>query len=723
MDTLHHSKIGHGIAGRLVAWVAGQLSAERERWVLWVPVGFGAGIAVYFALAFEPPGWWGAAGLAAVVLAGLLSRRRSGVLILVLAAGTVLAGFAAAQLRTARVAAPVLAKDTRPVMVTGQVAEAETREGGARVVLRHLSISGLAGAETPERVRVRLTTREPARVGPGDWIRVRAILRPPPGPAAPGAFDFARRAYFKRLGAVGFAVGHVQTLGQGSDGPVAAGLDGGGLDGGGRWDLWWSGLRHGVARQVLEVLPDERGAVAAALMTGDRSAIPKRVVANMRDSGLAHLLAISGLHMGLVTGFLFFGLRALMALSPALALNHPIKKWAAVGAALGAFAYLFLVGATVPAQRAFLMVSVVLLGVLLDRRAISLRLVAWAAFVVLLVAPESLLSASFQMSFAAVTALVAGYEMVALRRRANRSERRRWGGRLGLYVAGLALTSVIAILATGPFAVYHFNRIAWYGLAANLVAVPMTAFWIMPWAVLAFALLPLGLAGLALHPMGWGVGVVLDVAEAIAGQPGAVIAVKAMPAAGFALVVLGGLWLCLWQRPWRLAGLAVVILGLSSLALSRPPDVLVSADGKLLGVRDGSGGLWLSSNRASPFTAETWTRRAGETTAAAWPNNGTVSAQGRLLCDSLGCIYRARGQRVALALKGAALEEDCRHATVLISLEPVRRWRCPGPRLVIDRFDLWRHGAHAIWLGSDDVKVESAAAHRGTRPWSPGRPR
>jgi competence protein ComEC len=466
----------------------------------------------------------------------------------------------------------------------------------------------------------------------------------------------------------------------------------------------------------LDALPDARGALAAALMTGERGAIPESVIQAMRDSGLAHLLAISGLHMGLVAGLLFFALRALMALVPALALRQPIKKWAAAVAVCGAFAYLCLVGAPVPTQRAFLMVSIVLLAVILDRSALSLRLVAWAAFAVLLIAPESLLSASFQMSFAAVTALVAGYEALGARGRRAVAEHGP-AARLALYLGGVALTSVIAIAATAPFAVYHFNRLAWYGLAANLVAVPLTGFWIMPWALLAFALLPFGLEALALTPMGWGLGAVIAVAETIAGLPGAVQPVRALPAAGLLLVVAGGLWLCLWWRPWRLAGPVLILAGLSGAALVTPPDLLASGDGRLLAVRGADGALWLSSVRRARFTAETWLRRAGLAEAEAWPRDATAAAGGALSCDPLGCIYRAKGQVVALALDGRALDEDCRNATVLISLEPLSRRACPGPRVLIDRFDLWRGGSHALWLSPAGPRVETVAAARGRRPW------
>ncbi len=456
-------------------------------------------------------------------------------------------------------------------------------------------------------------------------------------------------------------------------------------------------------------------------LTGDRRAIPKHVLADMRDSGLAHLLAISGLHIGLVAGILFFGLRAALALVPKLALHYPIKKWAAAAALVGAFGYVLISGATVPTQRAFLMVCVVLLAVMVDRTAISMRLVAWAALIVLVMAPDSLLGPSFQMSFAAVIALVAAYEVLRGRFSAWRAEAGMLR-RAGLYFAGVGITTIVAMAATAPFAIYHFNRFAEYGLAANLTAVPLTALWIMPWAMAAFCLMPVGLEALALTPMGWGIEAVIAIAHTVAGWPGSVRLVSAMPAAGLALVAIGGLWLCLWQGRWRFLGAAAVALGLSGPALTRPPDILVAADGKLMAVRVPDGTLALSPGRGSRFTREMWLRRAGQSAPQPWPRQG-ASADGALRCDGLACIYRAADRRVALVFDPRALAEDCRQADLVVSLVPVG-WACRRRVTAIDRFDLWRHGAHAVWLDRHgEIRIESVADRRGIRPWAPARPR
>ncbi len=330
-----------------------------------------------------------------------------------------------------------------------------------------------------------------------------------------------------------------------------------------------------------------------------------------------------------------------------------------------------------------------LLGILLDRSALSFRLIAWAAVVVLAIAPESLLSPSFQLSFAAVAALIAAYEMLRDR------FRRLFAGRgilawAGLQISGAAFSSVVAGFATAPFAIYHFNRIAWYGLAANVVAVPLTALWIMPWALAAFALMPFGAEGLALAPMGWGIEVMLAVARRVAAWPGAVSLVPVMPTAALVAIALGGLWLCLWRRAWRLFGLLPILAGALAASLTVPPDVLASGDAKLMAVRDGANGLYLSSARVRRFDAGIWRRRLGLEDSEPWPRLGGA-AEGRLNCDPLGCIYRARGHVVALSGDGRALADDCAVASLVISREPVRG-RCKGPEVVIDRFDLCRQG-------------------------------
>lgn len=693
----------HRVSGTLsliLRQAADALLAERERWALWLPVGIGLGIAVYFALPAEPPVWVGPALLPPAILLAVLGRRRDLILIFGSGAIAVAAGLTASQLRSHLVAAPVLTREIGPVIVQGRVIEIEPLPRGRRVVLDRPAVEGLAATETPARVRIRIAgAATPVR--PGQEIAVLVGLAPPAPPAAPGAFDFQRQAFFQGIGAVGFAYGAVRSIA-----PAVAEAEG--------FNSWLAGLRQSITDRVLARLPERSGAVAAALMTGYQTAVPEPVMEAMRDSGLAHLLSISGLHVGLVAGLLFVGLRSALALVPPLALAHPIKKWAAAAALLGTFFYMLLSGAPVPTQRAFLMTGLMLLAVLLDRRAISMRSVAWAACVILLVSPEALIGASLQMSFAAVVALVAAYEGT----RAYRQRQRIGAGparRCATYLAGIALTSVVATLATAPYSVFHFNRLALYGVVANVLAVPLTGFWVMPCAVAAFLLMPFGLDGVALVPMGWGVEAIIRVAERAAAWPGASLLVPVMPMTGLAAITLGGLWLCLWEGRWRWLGIIGILAGAASVATARTPDILVHEAGRLVAVKGASGDLMLSSGRAARRAGQSWLRRAGQAQRGAWPSEG-VSADGVLACDGLGCLYRKDGHIAAIVWMPDALEEDCRLADLVISAAPLRE-ACPSAMRVIDRFDLWRNGGHAIWLSPDTVRIESVREWRGRRPW------
>jgi competence protein ComEC len=444
------------------------------------------------------------------------------------------------------------------------------------------------------------------------------------------------------------------------------------------------------------------------------------MMAAIRDSGLAHLLSISGLHIGLVAGFLYASVRLALCLVPVIALRWPIQKWAAAVAVLGAGGYTLLSDATIPSQRAFIMVAVVFLGVICDRKAISMRLVGIAATAVLLLQPESLLGASFQMSFAAVVALVAAYESL----RQERLHRLADGllGRCLVYVALVALTTVVATAATAPYAVFHFQRFAVHSLPANLVAVPVTAIWIMPLGVGALLAMPLGLAEPFLVAAGWGVAVVIWIAEEVAAWPAAVLPLPAMPLAGLVCLTLGGLWLCLWRGRWRHGGTVAVLAGIASIALPAPPDVLIDAEAKVIGVRTPDGGLALSPTQAARLERASWVQQAGLSQPSPWPDlqagagTGGATESSGMRCDGSGCVLRAEGRTVALMRRIDAVEDDCRHADVVVSLVPLRG-ACLQPTVVIDRFDLWREGAHAIWLDEDGVRVATVNGLRGNRPW------
>jgi competence protein ComEC len=387
---------------------------------------------------------------------------------------------------------------------------------------------------------------------------------------------------------------------------------------------------------------------------------------------------------------------------------------------MAAVFYTALAGAPVPAQRACAMAAFALLAILLDRTALSLRLVAWSAVLVLVIAPESLTGASFQMSFAAVVALIAGWESAApwRRRLHERAEisRHRWMWRLGAALGASLLTTLIASIATGAFAAYHFNRLSFLGVVANLLGVPLTGFWIMPWGLLAMLLMPFGLEAVALVPMGWGVDGLNAIAFRVAAWPDAAMLVPSLPGASLWLLTAGGLWLCLWRRRWRYAGLPVVAIGLM-LGPPPAPDLLMSEDGRVLGLRDERGVVHVASARLDRYVTDSWARRQGQDGARRWTVSADEQAAG-LGCSTGLCRWRKGPWRVALVSDEKRLAEACGSADIVLSTVDAQA-RCRGPRLVIDRRDAWKDGAHALWLDDLGVRRETANARRGDRPWVP----
>ncbi|HXQ42674.1 MAG TPA: ComEC/Rec2 family competence protein [Candidatus Udaeobacter sp.] len=674
------------------------LEAERDRWALWLPVAMGGGIGLYFSLPRQPPLAAGPVALGACTLLLLVAlRRRPALRYAAYGLIAVALGFAAAELRTASVAAPMLTDKLEAVQVQARVDEVEPMADSRRLLLDQVVIDGQTRA--PDYIRLRLA-RDDTPLAPGDRIRVRANLGPPSRPVAPGAFDFRRQFYFDRIGGIGFVLGHVHSL---PDAPATAAKS---LV---RWIMGgFADLRSIIESRISAALSDaDQAGVAIAYVTGIQTAVSPAALVAMRNAGLAHLLAVAGLHLGLATGILFFASRALLALIPAIALNRPIKKWAAAIALLGAVFYTLLTGARVPVVRSCLMAAFVLLGIVVDRRPISMRPVAWAAFAILLLRPESMMGASFQLSFAAIVALTAIWERIGRGRNRPGSAL----GRLLRELFDLIITSLTATLATAAFGIYQFDRMSNYGLVANILAVPITGFWVMPWLILSLLLMPLGLECLALAPAGLGIGAILWTARTVSSWPGAIAIVPAMPVAGIAMIALGGLWLCLWRRAWRFAGLAGVAAGFALMLWVRAPDILVAEDAGLVAVKASDGSLKFSSARADRFVAEEWLRDAGQTDRSTWAG---LPAD-RLTCQGTDCRYRLGKREVAILEDGENFVAACSEADLVITLQPAPA-PCRAP--LIDPASLARDGGYAVWLSGSGVRIESVRDLEGDWPWS-----
>lgn len=675
------------------------VTMERRRWLLWFPVMVGVGIGSYFGLGQEPDLWALATLLAMSVLAAQLTHRRWPDLSAVMWIGpaALMLGLLVAQVRTLSVATPILMTEVGPVGVTGQIVGLDRLDVGLRLTLADVTIAGIAPANTPRKVRVSL--RVPTGgIAIGDRVRVFAKLGPAGEPTEPGAFHFRRHLYFQGVGAVGFALGAPRRL-------AAAAPD----------DFTLEHWRIVIAERVAAQLPGAVGGMTTALLNGQPTAIPDADLEAMRKSGLQHLLSISGLHIGLVTGLVFLVLRGGMALWPALALHYPIKKFAAIGALAASFFYMLMVGSPVPTQRSVLMTAVMLLAVLVDRNPFSVRVVAVAALLVLLTQPESMIGPSFQMSFAAVIALIAGFEALTPWMAARRKEGGRgWLTKAFTYVVGVALTSLIAGTATIPYGLHHFQQMANYGLLANMIAVPITSFWVMPLGLLVYLLMPLGWEAPAVIAMGWGVEAILWTAHWVAGMPGAALSLPLLPLWGLALFTLAGLWLCLWQGRVRFLGAPFMLLALLSPTLHVRPDIRINAAGTVVGVSTSDGGLAVSTRRAGRFDSGDWAQRDGLAAAPKrWGPKGTMD--GRLACDAAGCLYQLHGHRIGIALNALTLKSLCPQPLDAL-VTPLPTTGCKAAELV-DATHLRTGGAHVLFIDRLRIRVDKVHPQGRKRPW------
>lgn len=694
------------IAIRIYHTICESFLKERDRWFLWCPVFLGFGIALYFSLLNEPSWIIGAAAIILALAGVVVSFGRAGAPAF-MALLIVIAGFNLALLRTWTLDTPILGEKGRGAL-TGTVSRIDDRPDGQRVTLRDARFSPRYGRTDPAHlagVRVKLRKSE-IILSIGQVIKLDAVLRPPSPPVMPGSFDFQRHAYFNGIGASGYALSKAVVLAQGKRASVL-----------GRLGDKITAVRLAFSRSVKSQVSGQEGAVASALLTGDRSGLSKETLADMRRAGLAHLLAISGLHMGLIAGFAFFASRLLLSAVQSVSLRFNVKKIAAGLSLLSALAYLLMSGGTVPTQRAFLMTGAVLIGVLIDRRVISMRTVAAAAMLILVFRPEAMLGASFQLSFAAAVALVAFYEAGRLKPSPVRSSgvysALRWAG---VYVLALLASSLIANLATAPFAAYHFNTVSISGIAANMAAIPITGFWVMPWGFLATALAPVGAEYVPLKAMSFGIETVLSVARYFAGLDWAILPVRNIPAAAMVCAVLGGCWLCIWRTSWRWWSMALIAVAAGMAGVSRQPDILIALDTGIAAVRMDGGhdeALFVSNGRGR-FERAIWKRRLGLEKVA--ERNHTRVIRQSDYCDAVGCTVTRNGYIVALSGSPESLAEDCARADIVVSFQ--RNYaNCLSPIAFFDLQRLKSGAIYAIWLDDPKVRIQNVVSSRGQRPW------
>ncbi len=670
---------------RVLTRVETALLTQRGHLFPWSPICLAVGIGGYFGLRFEPAADL-YVGVLAFALLLLAAARWIGVAWRPLAVGMALiaTGFLLAGARAHTVAEPVLQWRYYGPVEGRVVALDRSASDALRVTLDQVRIGDVPVDQRPQRIRLSIHG-DTVNLSPGQRIMTTAHLSPPQGPVEPGGFDFRRHAWFQQLGAVGYTRVPVLT-----SAPAQDGRDGV------RITAW----RMAISDRVRAILPGEVGGFAAAVTTGDRSGMGQSSLEALRASNLAHLLAISGLHMGLLTGFVFVACRVGFLMMPALALRAPVRKLAAICALFAATIYLFLSGGNVATERAFVMVCVMLGAVLLDRRAISLRAVAVAALIVLVLRPETLLSPGFQMSFAATTALVAAFG-------ALRDHGPMPGPKWFRPVLALLMSSAIAGIATAPIGAAHFNTVSHYGLVANLVSVPVMGTLVVPSAVVAALLAPFGLEAIALHVMGLGLRWILAVAHWVSDLEGARgFVVRPL---GFVLPVLtmSVLWLILWQGRARWIGVAPAVVAITMWGQGSRPDVLIADTGGLVGVMTEQGRA-LSKPKGSGFVASVWLENDGDgadqtKAALRWPE----SAEGvqRYLMGGKELVHLT-GKRAALAF------DECDPDQIVVA--PVSL-SLKGACSVYDLETLQKTGSLALSKG----RVLTSTDVSGRRLWSP----
>lgn len=540
---------------------------------------------------------------------------------------SILLGLLAINIRLKTVNSPIIEVSNQFFIVKGKINNITPLEHGHRVLMENLYIKKLPKDITP--AKIRLTVRTPlndAKIG--DFVKVSAILSKPMYPYLPGSYDFARDAYFKKIGAVGYSVSGFTVIN--TDKKTLSGK--------------LNALRNNIQTRVNNEIGPYTGSIATALMLNEYSNIDKNVLMDLRATGLAHILSVSGMHLSLVAAIFFFSTRFLLNCSFNLALRLHCKKIAAFVSLLGSFAYLLISGMEVAAIRSFIMTSMIIIAIIIDRTSTPMRAIALAAIIILLIAPENIIHPSFQMSFAAVLALIACYELFK-KLNFNIAECN-LVQKLLFYLLGVSFSSLVAGLATAPFALYHFGQSSNYSILANLLAVPITSFWLMPCVVLTFLLYPFHLEFISLYLMKPGINLMLNISHYVAGLPYAVSSFAKISDVNLLIITLGFLWFCLWRSKIRFIGVAVILIGIALQSMLAKPDIFIDRENKIIAVLDEKDRLIFLSKSLVKFKKQLLMNYLGAKTALKYPQGKSD----QLNCQNNVCIFRKNGYNAEILL-------------------------------------------------------------------------
>lgn len=667
-------------------------------WFEWLPVALGAGIIAYSALAFEPDRasiYYSL--LAAILLLLLSSLLPRGKMVLVYLA-IALIGFTAATYQTGRFETgnlhePLFVENMRAKVIA--VVPDESRQSA---LLEVQWIKGLEPHEIPRRVRLSLRGKD-NRLEPGQVIEARGKIFPPSPPLLPGGYDFARYFFYRDIHGVGYLIPPAKVISSESQSSFSADFQ---------------HARQRLEEWLLKSIPSPANGIAVALVTGDTLSIDPKAEEAVRSSGLAHILSISGMHMTIVCGFFFVGFRFLLAGIPRIANHADIKKISSLLALAAGFAYLALADFPVSAVRAYVMMFFFFLGVLLDRQAITVRSLAWAALAIMLVQPSSLFEAGFQLSFIATLALVVFYRQSAFYWERRMQEEIKWWQWPFIYVGGLILTSLVASMATAPFVAAYFNIFNAYSILANLLALPLLSFLIMPALLFGMALAPLGLSEPFMMVAGTGIDWMVDSSAWVTSLPGANWYIPPLMPGASLLIGAGMLVILLTYGKWRWLGLAPIFIALLSAFAYQPPDILVDRELRHVALQDKDGEWWLWRGRSNrSFTAKYWQEKQG-IELRVWDFDDDLPG---LFCTRTGCSWRKNGQRIILPWRESYIPEACARGGDLIITRYPLPLECKNIKRITPA-ELERGGGMAVWLKQEGIEIKSGCGEERNRPWS-----
>ncbi|MCE2992312.1 MAG: ComEC family competence protein [Candidatus Jidaibacter sp.] len=658
------------------------LELELEEIYLLSPIFIGIGIVIFFHLPSDPSL---ASCFLPLVITSLLAYLYRNNLILLrsfIAMCIVSLGFLACELRVLSIDSPRIKKQLEYVELTGTIAQIIDTPDARKFLLDNLEIEDLDKENTPKYVRIALKS-DISGFTIGDHVQFKTTLIPPPYPSFIGGFNFAEYTYFKEIGAIGYATSRPRLISSNNLSNLSKHIN---------------AFRNQIGKRIETRIDATSASIALALLIGDTSKIPAQELSMIRISGIAHIIAISGLHVVIIVGLIFFSFRFLLTRIPYMINHYDLKKISAAIGILGSFFYLIIAGAPISAQRAFIMSSLTLFAIIIDRKSNPMRSVATAAIIILLLTPENLFTPSLQMSFAACISLIAGYA-------ATTNLLKAYSSKFGGYILGIVISTLLAGSATTPFVIYHFNQFSTYSLITNLFAIPLTNFIIMPLGVASLLLMPINLDWLTLPPMAWAIDAMVWIATKVSMLPEASLRISSYSAGGIGLIALGGAMLCMMSTKLRILGIPLIIVGsLTNMQIfkSPSPDLMFDSRGKLFAIKIDDT-HYFSNKVSARFVRKTWEQ--------AFDINNALTIKGLEGCSKESCIFEKEGKRILILMHGEP--ESCEF-DFIANLSGFKM----GCEERVNLSSLNQQGNTFIWVKKNNIKIKTVTGNLQKRAWN-----